>query len=215
MLQVVQLTFNPFQENTFIVTGGNGNCIVIDPGCYTREEQMMLSNYISRNSLTVQRLINTHCHIDHVLGNAFVSSMYDVLPEYHSMEQTQLNSVQQYAHLYGVHDYHPSPAAVNFLNENDSILLDGSVLKILYVPGHSPGHIALYSEDNGFIISGDVLFCGSVGRTDLPGGNFSILEQSIRKHLYTLPEHTLVYCGHGSKTSIGDEKHSNPFVSGL
>jgi glyoxylase-like metal-dependent hydrolase (beta-lactamase superfamily II) len=213
MLHVQFFTFNPFQENTYVIWSDQNDAIIIDPGCSNEEEQRVLSQFVKDSKLKVKRLINTHCHIDHVLGNAWVCREYAVEPEYHPLEDKQLEQVANYAHIYGFHGYDPSPKAVAYLRPGDIIELGEDELRVLFVPGHAPGHIALYSEEYKFVINGDCLFFGSVGRTDLPGGDFHVLENSIKTQLYTLPDDVVVYCGHGDETSIGNEKRYNPFVS--
>ncbi len=214
MIEVVQFTFNPFQENTFILKGDNGDCFIIDPGCWTEQERSTVAQYIATNELHVERLINTHCHIDHVLGNSWVCREFDVLPQYHQNDAPTLQQVIRAAHAYRFDGYDPSPEARDFLADGDTILLGSGALTVLHVPGHCAGHIALYSAEDGFLIGGDVLFCGSIGRTDLPGGDFATLERSIKQKFYTLPEDTVVYCGHGPSTNIGEEKRYNPYVQG-
>jgi hydroxyacylglutathione hydrolase len=213
MLSVKKFTFNPFQENTYLIHEPGGSAILIDPGCSNNAECNELLGYIRSNGLKVKRLINTHCHIDHVLGNAWACREFAVEPEYHPLEDKQLEQVSAYAHVYGFNEYEPSPKAVSFLRAGDIIDLGDCELEIRFVPGHSPGHIALLCEEQKFIICGDVLFYGSIGRTDLPGGDFPTLEHSIKSQLYTLNDDIIVYCGHGEDTTIGQEKRYNPFVS--
>lgn len=213
MVKVVKFTFNPFQENTYIIHDETGECVIIDPGCFTREEEKELTNYIEQKFLKPVKLVNTHCHIDHVLGNAFVCDQYDLLPEYHALEDEQLKSVERYAEVYGFQGYAESPLAETYLQEGTQLEFGNAKLDILFVPGHAPGHIALYAKEEKLVISGDVLFLGSIGRTDLPKGDFATLEASIRNEMYSLPDDVVVYCGHGPETTIGQEKVGNPFVS--
>jgi glyoxylase-like metal-dependent hydrolase (beta-lactamase superfamily II) len=213
MISVLSFTFNPFQENTYLLFNEQGSAVIVDPGCWNKPEQDQLLSAVTSRNLTVKRLINTHCHIDHVLGNAWCHRTFGVLPEYHTLESAMLQRVVQSAHVYGFQGYDESPEAVSFIREGEELVLDDDRLKVLFVPGHSPGHVALYCESQGFVIGGDVLFCGSIGRTDLPGGNFQTLERSIRTQLYVLPENTVVYCGHGPETTIGEERRYNPFVT--
>ncbi|NMM48672.1 MBL fold metallo-hydrolase [Marinigracilibium pacificum] len=210
-MKIHTFTFNPFYENTYVIANNDGECIIIDPGCYEIEEKDILEKFISDNNYTVKRLINTHCHIDHVLGNSFVKNKYKVILEGHKDDQETLKAVEAYAPSYGFSNYE-STEMDSFLSEHDEISLGDITFKILFVPGHAPGHIALYNEKEKVLIGGDVLFNGSIGRTDLPGGDFDTLANSIKSKFYTLPDDVIVYSGHGDSTTIGKEKVSNPFV---
>lgn len=211
MLQIASMTFNPFQENTYVLYDESGSCVIVDPGCYEPDEQQELKTFVTDNNLRVVQLINTHCHIDHVLGNEFVKQTYGVGLYIHKLDEPVLRSVSAYAPNYGFNQYQAATVD-GYLEEGGEISFGNSRLSILFVPGHAPGHIAFYSAESRAVISGDVLFYNSIGRTDLPGGNFETLEASIRKKLYTLPDDTRVYPGHGPETSIGFEKRTNPFV---
>lgn len=189
-----------------------GECIIIDPGCIEKEEENQLSEFIQSKGLTVTKLINTHCHIDHVLGNAFVKKTYSVDLFIHTIEEAMLKAVKTYASNYGFFQYQDSTPN-HFLDEGDSVALGNQQFNVLFVPGHSPGHIALYHSSTKTLISGDVLFENSIGRTDLPGGDFDTLIKSIHQKLFTLPDDVTVYSGHGSETTIGFEKRSNPFCA--
>lgn len=213
MAKLFSFTFNPFQENTYVIADGN-QCAVVDPGCYTREEQKNLEDFISENELEVTLLLNTHCHIDHVLGNAFVARRFNVLPQLHPEDLKQLTSVASYAHLYGFDGYEASPEPDTFLRPGTPVQLGKTELEVRHVPGHAPGHVVFISHADKWVVNGDCLFNGSIGRTDLPGGNHEQLLQSIKRELYTLPNDYLVYCGHGPETTIGWEKENNPFVRG-
>lgn len=188
----------------------NGDSIIIDPGCYEKYEEEELAGFIESNGLKVRQLINTHCHIDHVLGNAFVKNRYGVKLYIHPIDEATLRAVKTYAPLYGFHRFQESEPDA-FLNEGDQITLGDSVFDIVFVPGHCPGHIALINHQQHFVIGGDVLFDGSVGRTDLPGGDMDTLIESIHSKLFTLPDNYIVHCGHGPSTTIGKEKKTNPF----
>lgn len=212
MLQVQHFTFNPFQENTWLIWNEHKKCLVIDPGCYTSAEKETLLNFIESNELIPIRLLNTHCHIDHVLGNPFIQQQFGLVPEIHPLEIPILNAVEQYGKLWGINsENQPAPQAT--LNDGDRIYLDEEYLNIIYTPGHSPGEVSFYSEKYNFIIAGDVLFRESIGRTDLPGGNHSTLIDTIRERLFTLPDNTNVHCGHGDSTTIGHERKHNPFLT--
>lgn len=212
MLTVTYFTFGPFQENTYVVYSNNGECVIIDPGCFSTHEQQELKNFISEKKLKVTRLLNTHGHVDHVAGNAFVHETYKVLPEIHREDLKVLESQERVCEMYGLScDVSPSPE--KFLEEGDEVRIGADIMKVIFTPGHAPGHVVFYCAAQKFVINGDVLFSGSIGRTDLPYGDFDTLERSIRTKMYALPDDTLVYCGHGPETTIGQEKRTNPFVN--
>ncbi len=211
MITIKDFAFNPFQENTYVLCDETGECVIIDPGCYDNEERGALAAFIRENNLTPVRLLNTHCHIDHVLGNKFVSEAFRLNPEIHKDDLPVLGSLMQVAHLYGL-NAEPSPAPGKFLKEGDKITFGRSELDVLFTPGHSPGSICFVSNPGKFIIGGDVLFYGSIGRTDLPGGDHEALLRSIRTKLFTLGDDFTVHSGHGPKTTIGFERENNPFV---
>lgn len=211
MIQIKTFTFNPYQENTYLLYDEKGNCAIIDPGMYGPEEEAMLSSFIEENQLNPVLLLNTHCHIDHVLGNKYIHETYNLFPQFHEGELPILIEVQNYAPQMGMR-YNVSPIGEVFLPSSGEIKLGDHSLELIFAPGHSPAHLCFYSAKQGFLIGGDVLFKGSVGRTDLPGGNHQQLMDSIRTNLYTLPDETIVYPGHGPTTQIGFEKKNNPFV---
>jgi hydroxyacylglutathione hydrolase len=210
-MKVTCLTFNQFQENTYILHDDTNECIVIDPGCYEQHEREKLKKYIQDNNLKVVRLLNTHCHIDHVLGNKFIADTYKVPLEIHSDDEQTLRAVPAYAPVYGFPMY-AEQLAEKYLNQGDSIKFGNTVLEVLFTPGHAPGHVVFYNRDEKILIGGDVLFQGSIGRTDLPGGDFDTLIKSIKTQLFTLPDEVTVYPGHGPDTTIGYEKKYNPFL---
>ena len=212
MIEVETFTFNNFEENTYLLFDQTKECIIIDPGCYDSTEQIALKSFIEKNSLNPTRLINTHCHIDHVLGNQFVAKTWGLDLEIHPSDLPTLNSVKTYCQLYGFHNYEESPDPSVFLNEGDIIKFGHHQLEVLFTPGHAPGHIVLYCDKHQFVIGGDVLFQNSIGRTDLPGGDYDTLIRSIKEKLLTLDDKTIVYCGHGPNTTIGTEKRYNPFL---
>ena len=211
-MKLKSFTFNQFYENTFIVSDSTNDCIIIDPGCYSNDEKNILKKYIEDNNLNPVKLINTHCHIDHILGNKFVAKTWDLNLETHQNDIELLENSSEIAHVYGFIDYEKSPSTTQFLNEGDIVEFGNSKLKILYTPGHAPGHISLYSKEEKFIISGDVLFKSSIGRTDLPGGDFNVLIESIKTKILCLDDDTVVYCGHGPATTVGYERANNPFL---
>ena len=208
-LKIKSFEFNAFQENTFIVSDPENNAVIIDPGCYSRDEEQQLITYINQAQLKVVALLNTHAHIDHVLGNSFIKENFKVDYYLHKDDINTLNAVEQYASLYGFEGYRLSPQP-DFLLEDESELVFGGIrMKVLHAPGHCPGHVVFYFQSEGIVINGDVLFNGSFGRTDLPGGNLEILKTSIFETMFQLPEDTIVYCGHGPSTTIGAEKLNN------
>ena len=212
MIQIQTFTFNGFQENTYVLFDDTKECIIVDPGCYDKHEQETLSNFLTENKLKPVLLINTHCHIDHVLGNRFVADKWKLDLAMHELDVPTLESVKDYCTVYGFHNYEESLLPSNFLNEDERVKFGESELDILFTPGHAPGHIVLHSKKDGFIIGGDVLFQMSIGRTDLPGGDFDTLIESIKEKLLPLDDNTKVYCGHGPTTNIGFEKANNPFL---
>lgn len=213
MLQIKTFTFNPYQENTYLLYNEKGDALIIDPGMYFPEEQDEFVDFIESNNLKSQLLLNTHCHVDHVLGNRFVFDQYGLMPQFHEAEIPLLVEVQNYAPQMGF-NYEVSPIPEKFLKESDKVFLGEDELSLILAPGHSPGHLCFYCKSQAFVIGGDVLFKNSIGRTDLPGGNHEQLLQSIAKKLYLLPDETWVYPGHGPETQIGIEKQTNPFIKG-
>ena len=211
-MKLKSFIFNQFYENTFIVSDSTNDCIIIDPGCYSNDEKNILKKYIEDNNLNPVKLINTHCHIDHILGNKFVAKTWELNLETHQNDIELLENSSEIARVYGFIDYEKSPSTTQFLNEGDIVEFGNSKLKILYTPGHAPGHISLYSKEEKFIISGDVLFNNSIGRTDLPGGDFNVLIKSIKTKILCLDDDTVVYCGHGPATTVGYERVNNPFL---
>ena len=206
-------TFNQFFENTFIISDSTNECIIIDPGCYDKNEKQILQDYILSNNLVPTKLLNTHCHIDHILGNNFVSKTWDLELEIHHKDINLLKNSKDIADLYGFVNYEKSPITNKFLVEGDIIEFGKSNLEVLFTPGHAPGHISLYSKNENFIISGDVLFNNSIGRTDLPGGNYNTLIDTIKSKFLCLDDSTVVYCGHGPSTTVGKERINNPFLN--
>ncbi|MCY7421085.1 MAG: MBL fold metallo-hydrolase [Chitinophagaceae bacterium] len=211
MLSVQFFTFNAFQENTYIIYAANGEAIIVDPGCNSTVENNALLHFVTQHNLRVVQLINTHCHLDHILGNDLIASTYGLELFLHPNEEQMLLLSPQAAKMYGI-QLTAYKGALHFLKGGDVVTLGGETLQVLDAPGHSPGSICLYSQADRFIIAGDVLFKESVGRTDLPGGNHQALLTSIREQLFTLPEEVVVYPGHGPTTTIGHEKKYNPFL---
>jgi hydroxyacylglutathione hydrolase len=212
MLKIQVFVFNPLQENTFVLFDETNECVIIDPGCAETDERYELSDFISENKLEVKLLLNTHCHVDHVLGNYFVKEKYKVPLLIHEKDTATLKAVKVYAPHYGFFQYQETEPD-RFLNEGDIITFGNQSLSVLFVPGHAPGHIAFYDAKNKILIGGDVLFYNSIGRTDLPGGNFETLINSIHQKFFSLPDDITVYPGHGPETTIGYEKRTNPFCA--
>lgn len=212
MAIVVKLTFNPFQENTYVVYDESGECVIFDPGCYESHEKAELSSTLERLRLRPVRLINTHCHIDHILGNFFVSEAYQLPLEIHEGEVPVLAADQRTATYYGMPYPEPSPRAGRFIADGELISFGHTQLQAILTPGHSPASLSFFCEKDRFLIAGDVLFEGSIGRTDLPGGNHQTLLKSIKERLFPLGDDVRVYPGHGSSTTIGQERKTNPFV---
>ncbi|REJ85244.1 MAG: MBL fold metallo-hydrolase [Bacteroidetes bacterium] len=213
MIKVQSFTFNPFAENTFVLHDESKEAIIIDPGCYDESEKKELAAYIETMGLKPVKLINTHTHIDHILGNNFVSGKYKLELWMHKDDEQLLKAVSVYGQTWGI-NCEPSPDPSHFLNEGDVLHFGNSELKVLFTPGHSPGSISFYSVEDRFVIAGDVLFQGSIGRTDLPGGDYDQLIESIKTKLLTLGDDVIVYCGHGPETKIGNERRHNPFLTG-
>ncbi len=211
MIQIQGFTFNPFEENTYILYDETKECVIIDPGCYNTHERQELADFIKSEELKPVKLLNTHCHVDHVLGNSFVAKKYNIGLEIHKDDLVVLKSLPQVSHLYGL-NAEESIEPKNFLNEGDIVKFGNSSLEILFTPGHSPGSICFVSKEDKFIIVGDVLFYGSIGRTDLPGGDHEALLSNIREKLFVLGDDFAVFSGHGEQTSIGFEKKNNPFL---
>lgn len=211
MVHIKSFVFNPYQENTYLLYDESGDCVIIDPGVYSPAEEKTLTSFIDENNLNPVLLLNTHCHIDHVLGNKFVHDTYGLVPQFHEGELPLLISVQNYAPQMGLR-YEISPVPESFLPAGGGISFGDNKLSILFAPGHSPAHLCFYYPEQGFVIGGDVLFRNSIGRTDLPGGNHQQLLDSISQVLYQLPDDTVVYPGHGPETTIGYEKRTNPYV---
>ncbi|WP_420458481.1 MBL fold metallo-hydrolase [Neolewinella sp.] len=210
---VTFLTQNPVQENTYLVYDTETReTIVFDPGCYTPEEERELVATIERLDLKPVQLINTHCHFDHVFGNAFVVERYGLELGIHPLEQQILEAAPMFVQTYGMPPMTPSPAPGYFIHEGDTVMLGQNTFAVLFCPGHSPGSLCFYNAAESYVIAGDVLFRRSIGRTDLPLGDHDTLIGSILTKLMPLPDETVVYPGHGPSTTIGEERRENPFL---
>lgn len=211
-MEIAIFTFNPFAENTYLLYDDTKECIIVDPGCMDASERATLVDFISENQLRPVRLVNTHCHIDHVLGNKYISEKYNLALTSHKGEAVVLQAQPTVSQMYGI-PYEGSPDITEFLDDGDDLQFGGTTLKVLYTPGHSPASISFYHEESKQLIAGDVLFAGSIGRTDLPGGDFDTLIQSIKTQFMTLEDDVVVYPGHGNSTTIGQERRTNPFLN--
>lgn len=212
MTQIQVFEFNPFAENTYVVYDDTGECAIFDPGCFDIDERTALKNFIAEKNLRPVRLINTHCHLDHVFGNAFVAKTWNLGLEIHADELPVLQRFPQTCQLYGIPFAETSPMPARFIEPGEAVEFGNTRLKALFTPGHSPASLAFYCKEENFVIAGDVLFYESIGRTDLPGGDFDTLIKSIRTQLFVLPSETMVYPGHGPATTIRHEKEYNPFL---
>lgn len=213
MLTVKPFVFSPVQENTYVVYNEHAECCIVDPGCYFGNERIELKEFIQNSHLTPKYLLNTHCHLDHVFGNKFVHDTWGLTLHLHEKEKPVLEYAPTAGLAWGL-PFDNYKGNLIFLREGGIVRLGDDEFRVLFTPGHSPGSISFYCPAQQFILSGDVLFRESIGRTDLPGGNFETLANSIRTQLYTLPPEVVVYPGHGPETTIGYEMENNPYVQG-
>lgn len=204
-MEILCIPTTPFLENCYVLRDA-GEALVVDPGEVTPGLLKALDGH------TVRTVVNTHCHCDHCGGNAELKRRTGAELLCHRDDLVLLQHVAQQGAMFGV-DFPASPDPDRYLVEGDTVTVGGVTLRVLHTPGHSPGHIVLVSD--GFVLAGDVLFAGSIGRTDLPGGDYGTLLESIRTKLLTLPDDTIVYSGHGESTTIGEERRTNPFLVGL
>jgi glyoxylase-like metal-dependent hydrolase (beta-lactamase superfamily II) len=212
-MKIEKFTFNPFQENTYLIYTDEGEAVVVDPGCIEDSEKAEIDGFISQHNLVVRQVWLTHGHIDHVLGCYHFRIKHDAqvfVPEH---DLSTFDSVKLYAPSYGFPKYQPVKPD-GLIHEGDTMVVGSNKFEVIFTPGHAPGHVVFYSKENKLVVNGDVLFAGSIGRFDLPGGDQQTLYKTIQEKMYALPEETLVYCGHGPETTIGKEKATNPFVQG-
>lgn len=212
MIHIARFTFNPFEENTYLLYDETGACIVFDPGCWNASESAQLLTYIQDNQLKPERLINTHCHIDHILGNRFIAERFGLELEIHQGELVVLEHGPAVAARYGMPYPEPSPMPGRYIEDGDWIAFGHSRVQAILAPGHSPASLCFYAPEEKLLVAGDVLFEGSIGRTDLPGGDYDTLIQSIQERLMVLDDDVVVYPGHGAETTIGVERQTNPFL---
>jgi hydroxyacylglutathione hydrolase len=213
MFAVKAFTFSPVQENTYILYNEQKKAFIIDPGCYFDEERDELASFLQQTELQPIQLLNTHCHLDHVFGNKWIYETYGLELYLHANEKQVLDFAPASGLMWNLpFDNYNGP--LHWLKEGDELEMGDDKLTVLFTPGHAPGHVCFYCKAQNFVIGGDVLFRESIGRTDLPGGHHQTLINSIRTQLFTLPDETIVYNGHGPATTIGHEKKYNPFLIG-
>lgn len=209
--RIAQFTFNAFAENTYIIADSKGNAVIIDPGMTDASEDSILFDYIEEERLAPRIILNTHCHLDHILGNSAVAEKYSIEMHCHALEIPVIERASATSLMFGI-PYRPSLLPAKTIEEHQLISVGEISLEVLFVPGHAPGHVAFVCHEEKVVFSGDVLFKGSVGRVDLPGCNAQDLVHSIQTKMYALPDDYVVYSGHGPQTTIGDEKRDNFFV---
>lgn len=190
-MKIYKLTYNPFQENTYVLADEQNNCVIIDPGCYHREEKEHFLQFIEENNLKPLALLNTHAHLDHIMGNHLIKEQFNVDLYLHKADLFLLHGAEQSAHLYGLKEFIPSPEPDQFLEEGQLLKFGTIELEVIFGPGHAPGHVAFYNKSEQFVINGDILFQGSYGRVDLPGGNFEELKKTITEKMFLLPDETV------------------------
>lgn len=212
MIKVEKFVVNPLGENSFVLSDNTKECVFIDPGFYYGEEQDELKYYIERNGLKPVKIINTHCHFDHIMGVDFIRDEYKIPFMAHADDAFWIEKAVDQGKMFGF-DMKPVKPIDAFIEEGKTIEFGETSLDVIHVPGHAPGHVVFYSKNDNILIAGDVLFYGSIGRTDLPGGDFNTLISNIKGKLFALPDITKVYCGHGQETTLGFEKGNNPFLT--
>lgn len=212
MIQLKKIVFNAFQVNTYILFDETKDCVIIDAACSTAQEDEELARFIEINKLKPVMLLSTHAHIDHILGNSFITNRFNLELSAHPDGEMYLTNAESSAKVFGFR----LPEVIFpklSLSDNQIIKFGNSQLKVLHTPGHAQGSVCFYNAEAEFVITGDVLFNQSIGRTDLPGGDYDLLKNSIWNKLFTLPDATVVFPGHGPETTIGTEKVDNPFVA--
>lgn len=211
MLQLQTFEFSPIQENTYLLYNEHNECIIIDPGCYFEEERLMLLNFIESKHLNPVLLLNTHCHLDHVFGNKFVAEKFGLIPHIHPLEKKLLEYAAVSGLMYNL-PFDNYTGDLVYIDEGSILKVGEDELVAVFTPGHSPGSLSFYCKKQMFIISGDVLFQRSIGRTDLPGGDHTTLIRSIQEKLMILPDETNILSGHGPSTTVIAERNGNPFL---
>jgi glyoxylase-like metal-dependent hydrolase (beta-lactamase superfamily II) len=211
-MTIKTFTFNPFQENTYLIYDETGEAAVIDAGCYNETEKQLIKNYLADNNLVLKKVLNTHLHIDHQFGNKFLFETYGLKPEASKEDEFLLENIVEQLRMFGLPAGEGVQNIGSYIEDNQVIKVGNITLKAIHVPGHSPGSMCLYAENDGVLFAGDVLFRGSIGRTDLPKGDYATLINAITERLLPLPNETVVYSGHGPTTTIGNEKQQNPYL---
>lgn len=212
-MKIETFVFNPIMENTYLlIDEGSKECVIIDAGCYHDTEKVRLSSFIENGGLKLVRVLNTHLHLDHCFGNRYLAERYGVLPEASEADEFLLPIMKSHCRSFGIPLNEDYQKLGGYLKEGDVIRFGESELSVIEVPGHSPGGLAFYCKADNVLFSGDSLFQGSIGRTDLDGGDFESLIHSLTKKITTLPTDTVVYPGHGGTTTIGDELQYNPYL---
>lgn len=210
---VAKMTVNPFQENTYIVHDGNV-CVIIDPGCVDRQEEELLVNFIESNGLTPVAVLLTHGHLDHIAGLDFVNRKYGVDVYLNEADLMTFDSSSRAAQMYGFSAFIQPERPNKLMKGNEELVFGEMQFQVLHTPGHSIGHVVFYNKEEGYVLNGDVIMRGSHGRTDLPGGDSATLKRTLLETMFTLPDNTIVYSGHGPETSIGIEKKTNAVLFG-
>lgn len=210
-LSIKTLVYNAFQVNTHVISSESGDCLIVDPACYSTAEQEHFAKYIEENSLSVRYVINTHCHVDHVLGNGFIYDRYGIKPMIHKEGLIFFDNLVAHANTFGFEvDEVIYPEA--FLEDGDTLTLSDNIMKVAYTPGHADGSICIINEADRWVIVGDLLFYMSIGRTDLPTGNLERLLHSVRSKIFIYDDDYRIYPGHGHPTTIGFERKNNPYL---
>jgi hydroxyacylglutathione hydrolase len=211
-MEIFKLVFSPIQVNTYVLADESGDCAIIDCGCYDKNEFSELTGLLDSKKLKPVLLLNTHCHLDHIFGNGFVNEKYRLSPYSNELDEPNRKNAVNHALLFGLSmEIPPEPAG--YISDGQKIVFGNSSLVALHVPGHTAGSLSYYCEKDGCVFTGDALFAGSIGRSDLPGGNFETLIKSIKSRLLTLPAGTIVYSGHGPETTIGIETNTNQYLT--
>ncbi|MCD7900529.1 MAG: MBL fold metallo-hydrolase [Bacteroides sp.] len=210
-MKIKRFEFNMFPVNCYVLWDETKEAVVIDPGCFYDEEKQTLKNYIQNNELQLKHVLNTHLHLDHIFGNPFMLQEFGLSPEANKLDEFWLELAPNQSRSFGFHLKDTPVPLGKYINDGDIITFGNTTLEAIHVPGHSPGSLVFYCKDSNVMFAGDVLFQGSIGRADLAGGNFDDLRENICSRLFTLPNNTIVYPGHGNPTTIGIEKMENPF----
>lgn len=203
---------NPWQENTYLLYDETNEAVLIDCGCYSEQEREKIKLFLEEKELTLVKLLNTHLHIDHVFGNKFVKEEYNLGAYAEKADEYLIDEAPRYAAILGLKGIETPPALGGYVKDGDEIRFGNTILRAIHTPGHSPGGLCYYCEKDKLLFSGDSLFAGSIGRTDLPGGDYNSLVSTIKSKVMVLDEDVKVYPGHGPETTIGYEKHTNPFL---